>query len=729
MSDAANITDFSKPIFLHHTMQKFWEIRLDPSHKAIVRCGKLNPDGQEDPVGIQQIEKSNHNREEAEQYAKKHIAMKFQKGYQTLEKHNNNSTNNTSHHLGLPGNNGYHDHDFHSPSMLSPKSEEKRSSHKRSADESLERDDLKLTKKTNGTMSNREPIEDDSLNDIMKNIEEQEKFEEKQKQLGDYVQKGYRIENLTDPEKPRLEKKAQELDLICDFEGTKIVVTGFSKVIDQYVTFLKQFINEKKKSEEDTKQDIPITSKLVKFSAEIEQKGLDLGIICEVHETSVIAIGKPSKIAEFKKFLVEKEKQDPSSDPPVAPKSVVEDNTTRKELPLSATMKRNMGEIEKKGDQLGLYSQFTEDKLIVLGSHEGITDFIAYLFELEASPAKETVQKDDPGEFVQKEIKITKAINEVLAEIKKKAESLDLILDIDSDQFLIAGYEKKITELKNYIDEKEKEQASKPSSGTTENKSMVQKSGDYVQKEISISTFHRGCQDKVEAKAKELDLICDFGYDVVLVTGYQGNIGMFIAYLYEAESEAKKALYPKHWDFHEVNAFSMADIPPGSEEHNEVVKLFRQTMQGHQILKLERIQNKYLMDHYITNIQKRRELRPNEPLNRMLLFHGTRNTKPDTIYKNFDVGFDLQYANSGMYGKGLYFAVGANYSHSGFVYRTQRGTFQLLIADVFVGKSKNSGGGNYIKAPEGYDSISANGGFYIIYNNFHSYPLYLLEYK
>ena len=706
---------------------------LASSYKATVRCGKLNPDGQEDPAGIQKIEKANQSwgnwktllfyltfvLEEAVQYAKKHVSMKIQKGYQNLE---NPSTSHSNNHLGLPENDSLLS--LHSPTMLSPKSDEKRI-HKRSADDSLERDDLKLTKKTN--TANQRVMEEENLQNIIKNFEEQERFEEKQKELGDYVQKGYRIENLTEAEKPRLEKKAQELELICDFEGTKIVVTGFAKVIETYVTFLKQFIAEKRKAEEDTKQEIPITSKLIKFSAELEQKGLDLGLICEVHENSVIAQGKPSKIAEFKKYLVEREKQ--ATDPPVAPKAVVEDNTTKKELPLSANMKKRMGEIEKKGDQLGLYSQFTEDKLIILGSHSAIDDFITYLFELEASPVKEAVQKDDPGEFVQKEITISKAINEVMSEIKKKAEELDLILDVDSNKFLIAGYEKKINELKSYIDEKEKEQASKPAPANT-NKALATKgTGDFVQKEISISTFHRGCQDKIEEKAKEFDLICDFGYDVVLVTGNQGNIGLFIAYLYEAESEAKKALYPKNWDFHEINAFSMADIATGTDEYNEIVNLFRKTMQGHQILKLQRIQNKYLMDHYITNIQKRRELRPNEPLNRMLLFHGTRNTKPEQIYHNFDVGFDLQYANQGMYGKGLYFAVGANYSHSGFVYRTPRNTYQLLIADVFVGKSKNSGGGNYIKAPEGYDSISANGGFYIIYNNFHSYPLYLLEYK
>ena len=93
-------------------------------------------------------------------------------------------------------------------------------------------------------------------------------------------------------------------------------------------------------------------------------------------------------------------------------------------------------------------------------------------------------------------------------------------------------------------------------------------------------------------------------------------------------------------------------------------------------------------------IQKRQELHPEEPINRMLLFHGTRQTEPERIYKNFDTGFDLQYAAHGAYGKGIYFARDASYSH-GFAHPLKNGVFQMLLADVFVGKAydhNNRGG-------------------------------------
>ena len=53
----------------------------------------------------------------------------------------------------------------------------------------------------------------------------------------------------------------------------------------------------------------------------------------------------------------------------------------------------------------------------------------------------------------------------------------------------------------------------------------------------------------------------------------------------------------------------------------------------------------------------------------------------------------------------------------------------MILADVYLGKAFKSGPNrNLIKAPDGYDSVEARESFYVIYNNFHSYPLYLIEY-
>lgn len=68
---------------------------------------------------------------------------------------------------------------------------------------------------------------------------------------------------------------------------------------------------------------------------------------------------------------------------------------------------------------------------------------------------------------------------------------------------------------------------------------------EYVQKKISISAFQREKQEEIQKKAQELELICDLGYDVILVSGDKSQIATLIGYLWEIESEAKKALCPK----------------------------------------------------------------------------------------------------------------------------------------------------------------------------------------
>mmetsp|Transcript_12672 Transcript_12672/g.10833 ORF Transcript_12672/g.10833 Transcript_12672/m.10833 type:complete len:87 (-) Transcript_12672:241-501(-) len=78
-------------------------------------------------------------------------------------------------------------------------------------------------------------------------------------------------------------------------------------------------------------------------------------------------------------------------------------------------------------------------------------------------------------------------------------------------------------------------------------------------------------------------------------------------------------------------------------------------------------------------------MRPKEDLPRKLLFHGTRFCHPEEIYGNFDMGFDLQYANFGASGKGLYFAVNSSYSCN-YSYKTKKGTSLMIVADVLIGR-------------------------------------------
>jgi hypothetical protein len=49
------------------------------------------------------------------------------------------------------------------------------------------------------------------------------------------------------------------------------------------------------------------------------------------------------------------------------------------------------------------------------------------------------------------------------------------------------------------------------------------------------------------------------------------------------------------------------------------------------------------------------------------LWHGTSSHEPKQVYTKD--GLNINYANAGMWGKGIYFAVNANYSCPGYSYK------------------------------------------------------------
>ena len=185
-------------------------------------------------------------------------------------------------------------------------------------------------------------------------------------------------------------------------------------------------------------------------------------------------------------------------------------------------------------------------------------------------------------------------------------------------------------------------------------------------------------------------------------------------------------------------------IPEGDEFHS-ISALFLQSMPSCEIRRIERIQNKLLWRKYSDRARQMMEY--DQVVGEQTLFHGTRNNKPERIYKG-DASFDMRYCHSGLWGRGNYFAVNASYS-DGYAHIEPGGVRQMLVASVLTGHSHVCQPDSTLTQPpfrdhqgpqddivtRRYDTVNGfTGGFtrgskvYITYDNDKAYPAYLISY-
>lgn len=177
------------------------------------------------------------------------------------------------------------------------------------------------------------------------------------------------------------------------------------------------------------------------------------------------------------------------------------------------------------------------------------------------------------------------------------------------------------------------------------------------------------------------------------------------------------------------------------DEWEYVVQSFKKTC-TEKIINVYRIQNVKLWKDYLkekedlSNFHKIHKL--SSEIKEKDLWHGTRNTHPKEIYEAFDEGFDLQYSNDGMWGRGLYFAVNAKYSVA--YSHTAGNVKKMMLVKVMVGDYVKLNPNGTLRKPPlrdnsgskvRYDSVEGfTGGsdVYILYAMRRAYPLYLVDF-
>ena len=118
------------------------------------------------------------------------------------------------------------------------------------------------------------------------------------------------------------------------------------------------------------------------------------------------------------------------------------------------------------------------------------------------------------------------------------------------------------------------------------------------------------------------------------------------------------------------------------------------------------------------------------------VWHGTRDTDPRVICTDKADGFMMQHSRKGMWGRGIYFAANAKYSHD-YAHQTAEHK-TLILASLVVGDQISLPSDSTLRhcpeKPDGdgrYHTVTGvtNGSqVYVVYENGRAYPEYLITY-
>jgi len=201
-------------------------------------------------------------------------------------------------------------------------------------------------------------------------------------------------------------------------------------------------------------------------------------------------------------------------------------------------------------------------------------------------------------------------------------------------------------------------------------------------------------------------------------------------------------VFPAEWEPQGNSNLHIVNLDPRSQEFTLLQTRFNQTLSSKAIVKIERIQNKWLWEKYFFQkilLEKKNGHKNNE----LLLFHGTRSNPPQVLYNGQD-GFDYKFSDGGMWGRGTYFATNAVYSDSYSFQVPSTSEQQFFMAKALIGDTVELPSDGQLKMPpvkpsqskahheERFDSVKAitsSSINYVVYDISRAYPAYLVTYK
>lgn len=207
------------------------------------------------------------------------------------------------------------------------------------------------------------------------------------------------------------------------------------------------------------------------------------------------------------------------------------------------------------------------------------------------------------------------------------------------------------------------------------------------------------------------------------------------------EISSSQIVLPTNWE-HQCQCVKTYSLLPVSEEWKTCEKMILKSIQV-TVTQVTRVQNMWLWEAY--NFNKMRMNKRNFGIvNEMYLFHGTRCNSPLEIACGED-GFDVRLSNGGSWGHAIYLSDSALYVDK-FAHSTPTGEKEIILAKALIGEAfdcgieKNTG----LRVPPikqksmqnmvniKYDSIAGitkNTRVYMLYENYKTYPEYIVQYK
>ena len=178
-------------------------------------------------------------------------------------------------------------------------------------------------------------------------------------------------------------------------------------------------------------------------------------------------------------------------------------------------------------------------------------------------------------------------------------------------------------------------------------------------------------------------------------------------------------------------------LETGDEEFKAIARCFQNSMPYWNILSIEKVFNPNSWNSFKEKLILESNRNPVSCLSVCSLFHGSGDTSPQFII-NDPEGFNMRFAQRGLWGRGLYFATNCSYSHK-FTHVVRENVFSVFVATVFVGYVKEMNEDRNITTPpirpngrDRYHSVQGRKHgevIHIIYKNCMAYPSHLITYS